>query len=248
MRLQGKIVVITGAAQGIGQAIAACVVRAGGTAVMWDLQQSAVEAAAQQIAAAVPGATAFGMACDVASAESVNAAARQALERFGRVDGIVNNAGIIMDAQLKNMSEAQWDRVIGVNLKGVFNVGRAFIETLLAQGSGSIVNISSVVGVYGNFGQTNYAATKAGVLGITKTWAKELGRKGIRSNAICPGFIATPILKDMPEKVLQAMEAEVPMKRMGRPEEIGSVAAFLLSDEASYVNGAVIEVSGGLTL
>ena len=169
-------------------------------------------------------------------------------ERFGRLDVLVNNAGVTRDSTLKKMSEEQWDRVIGVNLKGVYNCTRAFVDTFLAQGNGAIVNISSVVGVYGNFGQTNYAAAKAGVLGMTKTWSKELGRKGVRANAICPGFIATPILSSMPENVLKAMESEVPLGRMGEPAEIAAVAAFLLSKDASYVNGAVLEVSGGLTI
>ncbi|MFZ5512101.1 MAG: SDR family oxidoreductase, partial [Pseudomonadota bacterium] len=167
---------------------------------------------------------------------------------FGPIDALVNNAGIVQDAQLKNMSDDQWDKVIAVNLTGVYRCTRAVVDTMLEQGSGSIITMSSVVGLYGNFGQTNYAATKAGVIGMTKTWAKELGRKGIRANAVCPGFIATPILNSMPQKVLDAITKEVPMGRLGQPEEIANVVAFLASDEASYVNGAVIEVSGGVTL
>ena len=146
------------------------------------------------------------------------------------------------------MTEDQFDKVIDINLKGVYNCTRAVVDTMVEQGSGVILNASSVVGVYGNFGQTNYAATKFGVIGFVKTWAKELGKKGIRANAVCPGFVATPILKAMPEKVIQAMEDKVPMKRMAAPEEIANVYAFLASDEASYINGAAIEVTGGLTL
>jgi 3-oxoacyl-[acyl-carrier protein] reductase len=146
------------------------------------------------------------------------------------------------------MRDEQWEQVIAVNLSGVYRCTRAVVEGMLEQGSGSIVSISSIVGLYGNFGQTNYAAAKAGVIGMTKTWARELGRKGIRANALCPGFIATPILAAMPHKVLDDIVGRIPAGRMGRPEEIAAVAAFLASDEASYVNGAVIEVSGGATL
>jgi 3-oxoacyl-[acyl-carrier protein] reductase len=146
------------------------------------------------------------------------------------------------------MTQAQFDRVIDVNLRGVFHCAQAVAEGMTAQGSGVILNASSVVGIYGNFGQTNYAATKFGVIGFTKTWARELGAKGVRVNAVAPGFIKTPILASMPEDVLKGMEARVPLKRLGQPEEIANVYAFLASDEASYVNGAVIEVCGGMTV
>ena len=146
------------------------------------------------------------------------------------------------------MTEDQFDKVIDINLKGTYNMARALVDTMVAQGAGVILNASSVVGVYGNFGQTNYAATKFGVIGMVKTWAKELGKKGIRANAVCPGFVATPILKAMPEKVLQGMEEKVPIRRLADPSEIANVYAFLASDEASYINGAAIEVTGGLTL
>src|SRR5438046_10363065 len=146
------------------------------------------------------------------------------------------------------MTEDQFDRVIEINLKGVFNCTKAVVNTMLAQQSGVILNASSIVGLNGNFGQTNYAAAKAGLIGMVKTWARELGRKGIRANAVCPGFIATPILNSMPEKVIKMMEEKVPMGRLGLPEEIANTYAFLASDEASYINGAVLEVSGGVTI
>lgn len=247
MSLKDKVVVVTGAAQGIGEAIARRCAADGATVAVWDLNADAAKAKAAELSETY-NVTASGWAVNVADSAAVSLAAADVVGAFGRIDGLVNNAGIVADAQLKKMSEEQWDRVIGVNLKGVYNCTRAFVDTFLAQGCGSIVNISSVVGVYGNFGQTNYAAAKAGVLGMTKTWAKELGRKGVRSNAICPGFIATPILSSMPENVLKAMESEVPLGRMGEPAEIAAVAAFLLSNDASYVNGAVLEVSGGLTI
>jgi len=246
-RMQDKVVVVTGAARGIGAAIARRCAQEGAAVVLWDLRQEDVVTEAGRIAADT-GAQTLGCAVDVASAASVNLAASAVLDRFQRIDGLVNNAGIVADAQLKKMTEEQWDRVIAINLKGVYNCTRAFVDRFLVQGSGSIVNISSVVGVYGNFGQTNYAAAKAGVIGMAKSWAKELGRKNIRANAVCPGFIVTPILNAMPKDVLDGMVREVPMQRMGQPAEIAASVAFLLSDDASYVNGAVLEVSGGLTI
>jgi len=153
-----------------------------------------------------------------------------------------------MDAQLKNMTDEQFDKVIDINLKGVYNSTRMVVDIMLAQGSGVILTTSSVVGLYGNFGQTNYAASKFAVIGMTKTWARELGRKGIRAVAVCPGFIRTPILNQMPEEVLKGMEAKVPSGRLGKPEEVANVFAFLASDDASYINGAVISVDGGMTL
>jgi 3-oxoacyl-[acyl-carrier protein] reductase len=248
MSLQDKVVVVTGAAQGIGAAIAERCARDGAHVAIWDLRRAAIDAEMERIALAVPGASLMGCEVDVSKLAKVQDAAQEVLQRFGRIDGLVNNAGITADAQLKKMSEDQWDRVININLKGVFNCTRAFVEQMLAQGSGSIVSVSSIVGVYGNFGQTNYAAAKAGVIGMTKTWAKELGRKGIRANAICPGFINTPILASMPQNVIDKMVAAVPLARMGKPEEIGAVAAFLLSDDAAYINGVALEVTGGLVI
>ena len=170
------------------------------------------------------------------------------MARWGRIDTLVNNAGIVQDAQFRKMSDEQFDRVVDVNLKGVYNCTKAVVDIMLEQNSGCILNASSIVGIYGNFGQTNYAATKFGVIGMVKTWARELGRKGIRANAICPGFIHTPILASMPDKVVKMMEDRVPLGRLGQPEEIANTYAWLASDEASYINGAVIEVSGGATI
>lgn len=170
------------------------------------------------------------------------------LERFQRLDILVNNAGITQDARLQKMTLEQFDRVVDVNLRGVFHCSQAAADVMVLQGSGVILNASSVVGIYGNFGQTNYAATKFGVIGFTKTWSRELGPKGIRVNAVAPGFVDTPILRTIPEKVLKEMENKVPLKRLGTPEEIANVYAFLASDEASYINGAVIEVCGGMTV
>jgi 3-oxoacyl-[acyl-carrier protein] reductase len=178
----------------------------------------------------------------------VDAVVAQVKNQFGRIDVLVNNAGITKDARLQKMTLVQFDQVIDVNLRGVFHCAQSVADSMVAQGSGVILNASSVVGIYGNFGQTNYAATKFGVIGFTKTWSRELGPKGIRVNAIAPGFIATPILDTIPENLMQEMKARVPLKRLGKPEEIANVYAFLASDEASYINGAVIEVAGGMTL
>ena len=178
----------------------------------------------------------------------VDALVQQVLDTHGRIDVLVNNAGITQDARLQKMTLEQFDRVIDVNLRGVFHCSQAVADAMVAQGSGVILNASSVVGVYGNFGQTNYAASKFGVIGFTKTWSRELGPKGVRVNAVAPGFVQTPILSTMPDKVIEGMAERVPLKRLGQPEEIANVYAFLASDEASYVNGAVLEVSGGMTV
>ena len=207
-----------------------------------------VEGKATTGSAAAKGGKAVGYVVDVTNKEQINAMRDDLLAQQGHIDVLVNNAGIVMDAQLVKMTEEQFDKVIDINLKGTYNMARALEDTMIAQGSGVILNASSVVGVYGNFGQTNYAATKFGVIGFVKTWSRELGKKGIRVNAVCPGFVATPILKDMPEKVLAAMADKVPMKRLADPAEIANVYAFLASDEASYISGAAIEVTGGLTL
>jgi 3-oxoacyl-[acyl-carrier protein] reductase len=170
------------------------------------------------------------------------------MDKYGRVDVLVNNAGIVDDALLRKMTDEQFERVIDINLKGTYNCARAVVDIMIAQNAGVILNASSVVGLYGNFGQTNYAASKFGVIGMAKTWARELGRKGIRANAVCPGFVETTILKSIPQKVMQAMIDRVPLGRLAKPEEIANTYAFLASDEASYINGAVIEVSGGATV
>ena len=246
MRLQNKVAVITGEASGIGLATAVKFAQEGAFIAICDLNQAGIDAAIKEVEAV--GGQALGYVVDVTKPDQIAAMRDALLAEKGRIDVLVNNAGIVMDAQLIKMTEDQFDKVIDINLKGTYNMARALVDTMVAQGAGVILNASSVVGVYGNFGQTNYAATKFGVIGMVKTWAKELGKKGIRANAVCPGFVATPILKAMPEKVLQGMEEKVPMRRLADPTEIANVYAFLASDEASYINGAAIEVTGGLTL
>jgi 3-oxoacyl-[acyl-carrier protein] reductase len=246
VRLSDKVALVTGSAQGIGLATAVRFAQEGARVVVADLQPQRVDAAVASIRAA--GGRAMGAVVDVTDRATVDAMVASVRAEWGRIDVLVNNAGITKDARLAKMSSAQFDAVVAVNLKGVFECTQAVADTMVAQGSGSIVNASSVVGLYGNFGQTNYAATKAGVIGLTKTWARELGPKGVRVNAVCPGFVRTPILDTIPEEVLQKMVAKVPLGRLGRPEEIAAVYAFLASDDASYLNGAVIEVSGGIQL
>jgi len=245
-RLSGKVSIITGAGQGIGLATALKFASEGATVVACDVRQAQVDATVAQCQAL--GAQALGRVVDVTQREMVDALVQQVLDTHGRIDVLVNNAGITQDARLQKMTLEQFDRVIDVNLRGVFHCSQAVADAMVAQGSGVILNASSVVGVYGNFGQTNYAASKFGVIGFTKTWSRELGPKGVRVNAVAPGFVQTPILSTMPDKVIEGMAERVPLKRLGQPEEIANVYAFLASDEASYVNGAVLEVSGGMTV
>jgi 3-oxoacyl-[acyl-carrier protein] reductase len=246
MRLKDKVSIVTGAAQGIGLATALKFAQEGATVIVCDMKAAAVDEAVAQCRAL--GVAAEGYVVNVTDRAQVDAMVAAVKARFGRIDVLVNNAGITKDARLQKMTLEQFDAVIDVNLRGVFHCSQAVVDTMVAQGSGAILNASSVVGIYGNFGQTNYAATKFGVIGFTKTWSRELGPKGIRVNAVAPGFIETPILSTIPDKVLDQMRADVPLKRLGRAEEIANAYAFLASDEASYVNGAVLEVSGGLTV
>lgn len=246
MRLQDKVAVITGSASGIGLATAHKFIREGATVIVCDLKQESVDAAVKELTA--NGGKALGYVVDVTKIETLDAMRDDVLKQCGKIDVLCNIAGITQDAQLIKMTEEQFDAVINVNLKGTYNATRSIVNTMVAQGSGVILNTSSVVGVYGNFGQTNYAASKFGVIGFVKTWAKELGKKGVRANAICPGFVATPMVAKMPEEVLAKMADKIPMKRLAQPEEIANLFAFLASDEASYINGAAIEITGGLTL
>jgi len=246
MRLMDNVAIITGAGQGIGQATAVKFAAEGARVVVCDINAGSVDATVRLITES--GGQAVGFVVDVTNRDSIARMVDAVMAKWARIDTLVNNAGIVDDAQFKKMTEDQFDRVIDVNLKGVYNCTKAVVDVMLAQSSGCILNASSIVGIYGNFGQTNYAATKFGVIGMVKTWARELGRKGIRANAICPGFIETPILASMPAKIRKMMEERVPMGRLGRPEEIAATYAWLASSEASYINGAVIEVTGGATL
>lgn len=244
-RLQGKVAIITGAAQGIGYATARKFLDEGAKVVACDIGRESIDSA---VASLTPRGQVDAVVVDVTKRNQIDAMTDATVQRHGRIDVLVNNAGITIDARLEKMSDDQFDRVINVNLKGTYNCAQAVLDTMLKQGSGVILNASSVVGIYGNFGQTNYAASKFGVIGFVKTWARELGPKGIRCNAVAPGFVATHILETIPEKVLEQLKERIPLRRLGTPEDIANVYAFLASDEASYINGAVIEVSGGLTV
>ncbi|MEY4753229.1 MAG: hypothetical protein RJA44_904 [Pseudomonadota bacterium] len=246
MRLKDKVSLITGAAQGIGLATARKFAQEGAIVIVLDLRFDAVNAAVAQCREL--GAIAEGYAVSVTDRRQLDAIVLDVKRKFGRIDVLVNNAGITRDARLQKMTAEQFDEVINVNLRAVFHCAQAVADTMLEQGAGVILNASSVVGLYGNYGQTNYAASKFGVIGFTKTWSRELGPKGIRVNAVAPGFIETPILNSIPAKVMEQMRMDVPLRRLGQPEEVASVYAFLASDEASYINGTVVEVAGGLTV
>jgi len=244
MKLQNKVCIITGAAQGIGLATALKFAQEGATVIVCDLRPEGVQAAAQ--ACEKLGATAQGYTVDVADRVSVDLMVAAVLADFGRIDVLVNNAGITKDARLQKMTLAQFDAVIDVNLRGVFHCAQAVADAMVAQGSGVILNASSVVGIYGNFGQTNYAAAKFGVIGFTKTWSRELGPKGIRVNAVAPGFFETRLTTAVLDRARSRIESLIPLARVGAPDELKGIALFLASAASSYVTGQIIAVDGGM--
>ena len=251
-----RVAIVTGGAAGIGRATALRFAQGGYAVSAWDVDEAGAAALVPALqAAGAPDAE--GRKVDVTDSAAVEKAVAEVVARFGRVDALVNNAGIVRDSQLvkwkegavaSTMTDADFDKVIAVNLKGVFHCTRAAAPYMIKQGSGVVLNASSVVGLYGNFGQTNYAATKAGVISFTQTWARELGKFGIRVNAVAPGFVATDIIKAMPEKVIAGMVAKTPVGRMGKPEDIAEAYFWLASDAASFVHGATLSVDGGLVL
>jgi len=245
-RLDGKVAIITGAARGIGKATAEVFAREGARVVVADIDAATGEQTAASIRAS--GGEATFVAVDVTSPESVQAMVQHAMDRYGRVDVLVNNAGVLRDARLVKMTDEDFDFVINVNLKGVFNCGRAVARIMIDQGSGVILNASSVVALYGNYGQTNYVASKAGVIGMTRVWARELGPKGIRVNAVAPGFIRTEMTANLPDKVVQMMLQRTPLRTWGEPEDIAHAYLFLASDEARFVSGVVLNVDGGVVI
>jgi 3-oxoacyl-[acyl-carrier protein] reductase len=253
--LRGKVIVITGAGAGIGRATAMRFAEEGAKIAAWDVSPKA----ATQLESAIRWAGGEGcfQAVNVTSANELEAAAQEVVDRWERIDVLINNAGIVRDAQLvkwngngplSTMSEEVFDSVIDVNLKGVFLTTRTIVPHMIRNGGGVIVSAASVVGILGNFGQTNYVASKAGIIGMTRTWARELGRYNIRVNAVAPGFIATDMVRAMPEKVLQSMIARTPLGRAGSPEDIANTYAWLASDQASFIHGAVISVDGGVII
>lgn len=240
-RLENKVAIVTGGSNGIGKATCQKFAAEGAKVVIWDLN----EEAGQKLAGELGGHFAR---VNTAAYEAVGKATAEVLANYGKIDILINNAGITRDSTLKKMSPEQWQQVIDVNLTGVFNCGKHVQEHMVAAGYGRIVNTSSVVGIYGNFGQSNYVATKAGVIGMTKVWARELGRKGITVNAVAPGFIATDMVMAMPEKAIEMMQSKVPTGKLGQPEDIANTYCFLASEEAAYINGATISVDGGMTV
>jgi len=242
-RLKDKVAIITGGAAGIGKATAIRFAQEGAALAIWDVQEEKGREVAQMLAET--GAKAVFYKVNTADASIVREAVTAVMNDFGKIDILINNAGILRDATLLKMTEEQFDLVVQVNLKGVFNCTKAVAPFMIERGYGRIVQASSVVGLYGNFGQTNYVATKSGVIGMTKVWARELGRKGITVNAVAPGFIATEMIESIPEHILNAMKEKVPANQLGTAEDVANVYLFLASDEAGFVNGAVISVDGG---
>lgn len=246
MRLQSKVAVITGAANGIGLTAAEVFAREGAKVAMADFNVEQGVARAEELREKGYDVTFFQV--NVAERNSVDEMVSKVRETYGNIEILINNAGITRDAMLSKLSAEDFQKVLDVNLTGVFHCTQAVLPSMIENGRGKIINTSSVSGVYGNIGQTNYAATKAGVVGMTKTWAKELGRKGINVNAVAPGFIETGMTAKVPEKVLEQMKSMVPLARLGKPEDIANAYLFLASDESNYVNGTVLHVDGGIMM
>ena len=244
--LKDKVAIITGSGQGIGKATALLFANEGAKVIVAEYNKDTGEAVVTEINEA--GGEGHFVQVDISNRESVHFLTSEVKEAHGSIDILVNNAGVIKDNTLENMTDEEFDRVISVNLRGTYNCTKEVAEIMREQGSGVILNAASVVALYGNFGQTNYVASKAGIIGMTKVWARELGRDGIRVNAVAPGFISTDMTKDIPENVIEMMLKKVPLQRMGEPEEVASVYAWLASDEAGYVTGTVISVDGGVVV
>ena len=242
-RLENRVAIVTGGAQGIGKATVEKFINEGATVVIWDVDDIKGDQFARELTAK---GTAKFIKVNVAKFDEVEKAVQSVISEFGKIDILVNNAGILRDATLTKMTPEQWQQVIDVNLTGVFNCTKNVAPHMIEKQYGKIINATSVVGLYGNFGQTNYVATKSGVIGMTKVWARELGRKGINVNAIAPGFIATEMVASMPEKIINMMKEKTPLGRLGTPEDIANAYLFLASDEASYINGTVLSVDGGV--
>lgn len=247
-KLNGKVALVTGGANGIGLETVRLFLENGASVVMADFNAEAGNAACEKLCAAGYQDAVTFIQVDVSSAESVASMVVSVIEQFGQIDILINNAGITQDSMLSKMSIEQWQRVVDVNLNGVFYCTKFVAPHMVQKGQGKIINTSSIVGVHGNIGQTNYAATKAGVIGMTKTWAKELGFKGINVNAVAPGYVETGMVASVPEKVLALMVEKVPLRRLGKPSDIAQAYLYLASDDANYVNGTVLEVNGGLVI
>lgn len=243
-RLANQVAIITGGANGIGKATVTRFLKEGAKVVIADFD----EIAGQQLAQSFHSEAVYFIQVDVSNQDSVKKLVNETISHFGTVDILINNAGITRDATLQKMTEADFQAVLNVNLTGVFHCTQAVVPIMSERGKGKIINTSSVSGVYGNFGQTNYAATKAAVVGMTKTWAKELGRKGINVNAVAPGFTRTSMVEKMPDDVIEKMKAMIPLQRIGKPEDIANAYLFLASGESDYVHGHVLHVDGAIVM
>ncbi|MFH1783914.1 MAG: 3-oxoacyl-[acyl-carrier-protein] reductase [bacterium] len=246
MRLSSKVAIVTGAAQGIGKAIALALAAEGANIVVCDVNLEAAEKTAQEIGEL--GRQTMAVKGNVALYSEVEGFVNKVLDKFGKIDILVNNAGVTRDMLILRMKEADWDTVLSINLKGAFNCTKACSRTMLKQKSGKIVNIASVIGLIGNAGQSNYAASKAGLIGFTKSIAKELAPKGINVNAIAPGFIKTKMTEILSEEVKENLLRQIPLNKLGDPEDVAKAVVFLVSDEASYITGQVITVDGGMVM
>jgi 3-oxoacyl-[acyl-carrier protein] reductase len=244
LRLAGKVALVTGAAQGIGRAIALLLAQNGADIVVSDINLEKAEETAKEIEGT--GQRAMAIKVDVAHSEEVERMVQTILERFGHIDILVNNAGIARDKLILRMTEEDWDAVLNVNLKGTFNCTKAVVRHMSKQRSGKIVSIASVVGEMGNVGQANYSASKAGVIGFTKTIAREFAQRGINVNAIAPGYVETPMTDALPEKAKEELRRLIPMDRLGRPEDVAEAVLFLVSETSSYITGQVLNVNGGI--
>ncbi|GIN84055.1 3-oxoacyl-[acyl-carrier-protein] reductase FabG [Heyndrickxia sporothermodurans] len=246
MRLKDRVALITGAANGIGYAAARRFVEEGAKVIIADYNEA--EGSLKQNELIEEGYDALFVQVDVSSKESVQRMVEVSISKYGKIDILVNNAGITRDAMLTKMKQEDFQQVLDVNLTGVFNCTQEVVPFMVEQGKGKIISTSSVSGIYGNVGQTNYAAAKAAIVGMTKTWAKELGRKGINVNAVAPGFTETNMVATVPEKVIESMKSMIPLQRLGKPEDIANAYLFLASDESNYVNGTVLHVDGGIMM
>ena len=244
MKLKDKVALVTGAAQGIGRAVALILAENGADIVVSDINLEKAEETAKEIEGI--GRKAMAIRVNVANPGDVEGMVDAVLERFGRIDILVNNAGIARDKLILRMTEEDWDTVLSINLKGTFNCTKAVVKQMSKQRSGKIVNIASVSGEMGNPGQANYSASKAGVIGFTKTIAREFAQRGINVNAIAPGYIQTPMTEALPEKAKEELKRMIPVERLGQPEDVAEAVLFLVSESSSYITGHVLNVNGGI--